>query len=531
MTIPEIISKLQSLPEEDLLSYWKRQLTTHAEKRFAQYYEKLNDGTEIYKTLTYEQFDRITTNLACEWKEMFKDTQYIGYINFHSIDYMITYIAILKMGLTLVCLSTKNSSAANASVLKSGNVTTLLTVPSYNKMAYDTADILSNCKVIIANHHDIDAMIEQPLNTNAEDILQVIPKSLDDTILVLHSSGSTGSPKIIYLNSRVFMNSIEIFQVSEKDSGFDVFGNKPNTFFYYTALFHMSGQILINMIILNGGSIVFMEPKVICTKKIFAAIRDSKCDVTIFSPLTMEQLLHYTSESGEWSVLQNQKAMIHAGASMKREVSDLFTKNRVNICSYYGSTELGGFMTENLAINGPNKYYLKPLSIISQYYFSSLSISAKRREDGNFETGDLFLEDASNPGHYTYFSRTGDILVLNSASKVNPIPIESIIRQSPVINHALVFGEGHPYIGVLVELSNEARTKYSDNEIQDLVHSAVDEANASALEYTVIKKSMIKILSTDENLPTTDKNTVMRNLGYVQYKKIIDDIYNPSLIY
>ncbi|KAI7869542.1 hypothetical protein BDF14DRAFT_1955817 [Spinellus fusiger] len=540
----------ESMPEETVLDFWKRQLTIHAEKRLAQYYTRLEDGTETYKTLTYEQFDRITTNLACESKPMFKDNTYIGYINNHSIDYLITYVSFLKMNSILVCLSTKNSAAANASLLQSVNTTTLLAVPSYSTMAHDTSAILRNGRVTIVNPYDIDAMINKPLNSDAEEILRITTqKSIYDTTLILHSSGSTGNPKIIYLDSRVFLHSRGMLKVSEKDCGFNVLGDQPNILFYYMPLFHMSGQIFITNAIFTGSNVVFMEPKVSCVKRIFTAMKDTKCDIALLPPLIMKQLLYHADEINDWSVLQNLKVIAHGGAILKKETEETYREKHINICSFYAGTEMGIVLTENFALNGPNKHYLKPLSTMKQYCLwedyapdprlkqliirhdcPTLSISVKRRENGNYETNDLFLEDKLNPGHYTYVSRTEDTLVLNTASKVNPLPIEIAIRECPIINECLVFGMGYPCIGVLVKLSEDAHLKYSVDEIQDIVYSAVDKANTFALEYTVIKKSMIKILSANETFPMTDKYTVKRKLGYIQYKNTIEALYEqPSV--
>ncbi|KAI7863279.1 hypothetical protein BDF14DRAFT_1959259, partial [Spinellus fusiger] len=531
----------KSIPEENLLEYWKRCLAIHAEKRLAQYYTRLEDGTETYKTLTYEQFDRITTNLACEWKPVFKDNTYIGYINDHTIDYLITYITLLKMNSILVCLSTRNSAAANASLLQNVNTTTLLAVPSYSTMAYDTSAILGNCKVTIVNPYDIDTMVENPLNPNAEEILkETTRRDAKETTLVLHSSGSTGTPKSIHMNSQGFLYAKDIVKTSEKDSGFNVLGDQPITYFLYTPIFHVVSQLLFTSAISTGSSVILMEPNVYCIRKIFTVLKDSKCDITLFPPLIMEKLLYYTNEINDWPVLQNIKLIAYGGASLKREIAEAYGEKRINICSFYGGTEMGPFLTESMALDSPNKYYLRPLSTMKQYCLwenfgssdlkqlvvrhdcPTLSISAKRREDGNCESSDLFLEDKLNPGHYTYVSRAEDTLVLNTASKVNPYPIETVIRECPIINECLVFGMGYPCIGVLVKLSEDAHLEYFTDEIQDIVYSAVDKANVFALEYTFIKKSMIKILSANETFPMTDKNTVKRKLGYLQYKNTIE---------
>ncbi|KAI7863311.1 hypothetical protein BDF14DRAFT_1959219 [Spinellus fusiger] len=478
----------ETITEENLLEFWKRQLTTHAEKRLAQYFTRLKDGTETYKTLTYEQFDRITTNLACEWKPMLKDNTYIGYINNHSIDYLITYISILKMNSILVCLSTRNSAAVNARLLQSVDTTTLLAASSHSTMAYDTSAILGNSKVIILDPYDIDAMVETPLNPNAEEMLkETTRRDSKETTLVLHSSGSTGTPKIVCMNSQTILYFGSIVSVIDKECGANVLGDKPNTYLYCSALFHISGHFNITDVALTGSSVVFMEPGSYSIEIMIKTIKDIGCDIASVSPSVLIHFFHYLNENDNWSELQSLRSIVHGSASIKREIAEKYREKHINICSIYGGTEMGVPMTESMELDSPYKYHLRPLSKMKQYCLwedyaldprlkqliirhdcPTLSNSAKRREDGNYETNDLFLEDELNPGHYTYVSRTEDTLVLNTASKVNPLPIEATITECPIINECLIFGMGYPCIGVLVELSEDAHLKYSVDEIQNI---------------------------------------------------------------
>ncbi|KAI7863285.1 hypothetical protein BDF14DRAFT_1845667 [Spinellus fusiger] len=481
---------------------------------------------------------------------MFKDNTYIGYINDHTIDYLITYVTLLKIGLVLVCLSTKNTAAMNAYILQSVNATVLLATPSYSTIAHDTSTALNNCQVTIVHLYDIDAIINRPTNPKAAEILkETIRKDIDETIVVLHSTGSTGTPKPIRMNSQNILHTKMMINTSEQNFSMAAPDAKPNVFLYCLSLFHISGHTSIISVILSGDSVVFMKPKISCVKEIYAAMKTSKCNVTSFSPLIMEQLLRYTNEINDWSVLQRQRLMIYVGTSLKEEIVNAFRKKQVNTCSMYGSTEAGTLLTGDLSPLSLNKSSLIELAAVKQYCLwetyapdprlkhlvirhdcSSLSISAKRRENGDFNTNDLFMEDITNPGHYLYFSRIEDIVVVNTGYKINPIPIEDTIRQCPIINQCLVFGEGYPCIGILIEVSKEAYLKYSIEEIQYTVYSTIDKANQSAMDFTVIKRSMVKILSENETLPKTDKNTVMRKIGCGRYKSIIDAIYRMNSV-
>ncbi|MBW3083250.1 AMP-dependent synthetase/ligase [Bifidobacterium phasiani] len=74
-------------------------------------------------------------------------------------------------------------------------------------------------------------------------------------------------------------------------------------------------------------------------------------------------------------------------------------------------------------------------------------------EDGWFRTGDLGeIDDA---GRLTITGRKKDIIITAGGKNVSPIPLEHVIADCPIVEHAVVVGDGRPFVGALVTLDPE----------------------------------------------------------------------------
>jgi long-chain acyl-CoA synthetase len=63
-------------------------------------------------------------------------------------------------------------------------------------------------------------------------------------------------------------------------------------------------------------------------------------------------------------------------------------------------------------------------------------------------------------GQLVLTGRAKDTVVLAGGENVSPQPIEDNLSQSPIIKHAMVFGQDKRTLGVLVSLDKEAMQQY-----------------------------------------------------------------------
>ncbi|WP_422935978.1 AMP-dependent synthetase/ligase [Sinomonas sp. P47F7] len=120
--------------------------------------------------------------------------------------------------------------------------------------------------------------------------------------------------------------------------------------------------------------------------------------------------------------------------------------------------------------------------------------------DGYFATGDLGRLDAA--GFLTITGRKKDLIVTAGGKNVAPEPLEEILRESPLVEHAIVVGEGRPFVSALIVLDRDGLARWcrdhgreldlraaaSDAQVLGELQTAVDAANALVSRAESIRK-------------------------------------------
>lgn len=123
-------------------------------------------------------------------------------------------------------------------------------------------------------------------------------------------------------------------------------------------------------------------------------------------------------------------------------------------------------------------------------YHANQAANAEAFVDGFFRTGDLGELDPQ--GFLTVTGRKKDLLVTAGGKNVAPGPLEEKIRAHPLVAHAVVVGDGKPFISALVTLDPEgvdnwrseqglpalaASDAVKDPDVLAAVQDVVDQAN------------------------------------------------------
>lgn len=61
-------------------------------------------------------------------------------------------------------------------------------------------------------------------------------------------------------------------------------------------------------------------------------------------------------------------------------------------------------------------------------------------DDNEYYTKDLYKPHPSLPDHWIYYGRSDNIIVFSNGEKLNPITIEEIVSDHPLVKGALVVG-------------------------------------------------------------------------------------------
>lgn len=104
-------------------------------------------------------------------------------------------------------------------------------------------------------------------------------------------------------------------------------------------------------------------------------------------------------------------------------------------------------------------------------YHRDPAATAAAFQDGWFATGDLGALDPD--GFLSVVGRKKELIVTAGGKNIAPAPLETALRQHPLIGEAMVIGDRRPYLSALVSLDPEASAAYAAaHEIAGPLHAA-----------------------------------------------------------
>jgi long-subunit acyl-CoA synthetase (AMP-forming) len=141
-----------------------------------------------YKPLTYAEVDRISTNLACTWATDLHGCEVVAFMSEHSVSYMIIMLALLKLRVTMLAISPRNSEAAVVDLLEKTQCKLLIANIKYEAISKSATAQIDGAKVITVQPLDIEALLQEPLNVDFEKILDsnFTEKDITKNALIIH---------------------------------------------------------------------------------------------------------------------------------------------------------------------------------------------------------------------------------------------------------------------------------------------------------------------------------------------------------
>ena len=194
---------------------------------------------------------------------------------------------------------------------------------------------------------------------------------------------------------------------------------------------------------------------------------------------------------------------ISGGAACAREILEFFHALDILVLEGYGLTEF-----TSIAINLPGAFRFgsvgRPLpgcevriaedgeilvrgeSLFEGYHRNEEATREALAEDGWFRTGDIGELDEDGFLHIT--DRKKDLIATAGGKKISPQNIEQLLQRDPLVSHALIVGEGRPYITALVTVDRGELAGANDRE---RVQRIVDTANQELARPEQIKRFAI----------------------------------------
>lgn len=246
-----------------------------------------------------------------------------------------------------------------------------------------------------------------------------------------------------------------------------------------------------------------------------------------------------------------------AAAPMPEEVARFFAGLGMRIYDVYGMTET----SSAVSACGPDSFRLGTVGralaglevkladdgeilargpVTTPGYLNNPEATAALFDaDGWVHTGDIGEIDAD--GFIKVVDRKKEMIITSSGKNIAPSNIENFLKESPLVGHALAYGEGRPYVVAVLTLDPEiaplvaAKAGIEDTSLTSLatnptilamVEQAVQSANERLSRPEQVKKwTLLPVEWTAESAELTPTLKLKRRVVHENYAPQIDGLY------
>ena len=496
-------------------------------------------------------------------------------------NYLIETVGVNKNDrIAIICESRPEFGIGMFASIQTGAITVpldvKLTVPEHTHILTDC-----NPRVILCSSHYLDHAIEVKNNVPSvetifvlddeerehPEILSVsqtngdlekdlgIPRTLDDTALIVYTSGTTGNPKGVMISFGNIFSQLKDFEFLMKLS------NK-NTLLSILPLNHL---LELNVgffgMLYMGAKVVYI--KTLNPKELSSAMKEKQVTNMIVVPLVIKMLKNSIDKQlnkqpkaaqtafklmyklARFMPLAVKRIMfksiidgfggkiecfVSGGAPLENDIAEFFDRIGIPVFQGYGLTETSPTISTNCY--GRNKLGTvgKPLPSVNakiaengeilvtgpnvmQGYYNKPEMTAEViDEQGWFHTGDI--GEIDKQGYIKITGRIKNMIVLGGGKKIFPEEVEAVLETSPLIKELCVMSvkiksgnkAGTEEVAAVICPADELQTK-SDEEIQKLLEDEVKELSAKNL---APYKAPTVVLIHREELPKTSTKKVKR---------------------
>jgi len=255
----------------------------------------------------------------------------------------------------------------------------------------------------------------------------------------------------------------------------------------------------------------------------------------------------------------NLRSAFTGGHPISPEVIGFFRTVGLNLKQCYGLTEAGGIFQiqpddqvkletvgkplpgVQVRISEDQEVLVRSDAVFSGYY-QDFNATEAAFQEGWLRTGDAGYIDQD--GHLLIIGRKEEIIRNKSGDAFSPDFIETRLKFSPYIKEAVIFGEGRPYITLMVNIDfgnvgvwAEERmipyTTYMDLSqqpaVEELILGEIRRINDQLPEVMKVRKFFLlyKLLDADDD-ELTRTGKVRRRFVYGLYVKLIEAMYRDQ---
>jgi len=464
-----------------------------------------------------------------------KKGDHIALLSCNSPEWVIVFLATLKIGAVSVCLSYSSTEEELDYMLKKSDSTILIVsdkdmIEKVDLEKFTYLKLTLKMKTLF-NLGLVMSQMERVLNDELAAYVKAVTP--DDMATIIYTSGTTGNPKGIMFNHKAVLNGalsfLENFGYTSKDN---ILVTLP--------LHHiMGGKYTALLGLLGGCKIVLM--KKFETSVALTAIETEKCTGFHGVPTMYQYLLN---KCDAYDISSLRVGMIAGAVSSETLVKDVMERlHIIELNNTFGQTEtLGVSQTPVFSIKDPKiKTVGKPVSHVELkivdlqtgetlppntegeicvkspyamigYYNNPIATSATVI-DGWIHTGDIGFIDEE--GYLSIKGRLKDVII-RGGENISPTDIEKHLIKHPEIEDAIVVGIPDERLGE--EIFAFIRLKKPSNLVKEDI--------LNFLNGKVSRHKFPKYVEFIDLFPLTSTGKIKRN----SLREIATEKINPSSI-
>ncbi|WP_418064293.1 class I adenylate-forming enzyme family protein [Pimelobacter simplex] len=293
---------------------------------------------------------------------------------------------------------------------------------------------------------------------------------VDEVALLMHTSGTTGRPKVIPLDHGSLIRNLSGFAI---DIGDQVRGSNH---LVMMPLFHLAGFAQAMQCFLTGGTLVVHDG--FDADRVIDTIAGQRINFFTAAPTIIEMLVDTLETRRQDADLSSLREIQYGAAPIAPELLERAVRR---VCGrfrqIYGSTELQGFLsvlrpedhvagTARLASAGqvvlgwearlvdaagvavphgtPGELHVRSENLIAEYWRDPDETARAFTDDGWFRTGDVGILSAE--GYLSIVGRAKD-MIISGGENIYPAEIERALLDHPDVAEVAVVARPHEHWG------------------------------------------------------------------------------------
>ena len=360
-----------------------------------------------------------------------------------------------------------------------------------------------------------------------------------DPFVSLHTSGSTGLPKLVVPTHGTFTCS-DTFQelpalgypsiMVEALRGKRVFIGLPP--FHSAGLFCMLAMPTYFDVTPVLGPLLPLTADIVNQIHLLGDIK-----VSTIPPAIVEDIVN---EPQYLETLGKLDYVMYGGGQLSKDAGDMVIQ-KTSILSLMGSTETMLLPTEIPSKDDWQYYNFSPcIGTDFRHYWDDLyemvivrkpewalsqSVFYTFPDMQEYSLKDVYSPHPTKAGLWLYRGRSDDVIVFSTGEKINPILMEGIIGIHPRVSSVLVVGQGRFQSALLVEPKTSLTKPEEKGELLEDIWPSIERANKDCPAHGRIMKDFVLFTSPDKPMSRAGKGTVQRMTTVALYKPELDDLY------